>query len=128
MEFFRTVTPHPWHEELIQSHLTIDTLGTFCPFIEQVTPDNRNSRDRGTIFCDWGTFQTLRQTIRGGVRFLLPTCPNALTWSITAGFPPAPQGVTVHCTINRTSHDAEFIETIDAFMDAWQEGLSSRVS
>jgi hypothetical protein len=31
--------------------------------------------------------------------------------------------VTIHCTINRNDHDADFIASIEQFVDDWQCGL-----
>jgi hypothetical protein len=59
------------------------------------------------------------QRVRDGVRFTLPGCPNALAWTVTA----EPEGVLVHCTINRTEHDPDFIESIETFVEDWRTGL-----
>jgi hypothetical protein len=60
-----------------------------------------------------------REVIRDGLRFTLPKCPNALQWTLTA----EADGSLIHCTINRAEHDAEFIETIEQFGEAWRQGL-----
>ena len=35
----------------------------------------------------------------------------------------ASPGIQVHCTINRTEHDPEFIATLEDFVDDWRQGL-----
>ncbi|MBF0590205.1 MAG: hypothetical protein HQL53_13875 [Magnetococcales bacterium] len=124
MEFFRTV-PHTWDEGCIQAHLTVAELARYCDFIDRVL---RHDGDEGEIYCGWGQFKVLRQAIKGGVRFVLPGCPNALAWTVTAGYPPALGGITIHGTINRTEHALDFVETIDEFMDSWAEGLGNASS
>jgi hypothetical protein len=42
-----------------------------------------------------------------------------LAWTVTA----EPEGVLVHCTINRTEHDPDFIESIETFVEDWRAGL-----
>jgi hypothetical protein len=59
------------------------------------------------------------EPIRDGVRFTLPGRPNALAWTVTA----KSEGVLVHCTISRTEHDPDFIESIETFVEDWQAGL-----
>jgi hypothetical protein len=71
----------------------------------------------------WGEFNISYDKINGGVRFALLDCPNALSWTITAGFPPEQDKIILHCTINRTQKPIEFIEEIEEFMDEWEEGL-----
>ena len=70
----------------------------------------------------WGEFTLARQEIKGGLRFSLLECPNALAWTITTGFEPAPNSIIVHLTINRTEKDEDFLEEIDDFLDD-QSGL-----
>ena len=71
----------------------------------------------------WGEFNISYNKINGGVRFALLDCPNALSWTITAGFPPEKDKIILHCTINRSEKPLEFIEEIEEFMDEWEEGL-----
>lgn len=73
----------------------------------------------------WGHFALRRENINGGVRFTMPTCPNSLAWTVTTGFPPSPERVVVHCTINRTEHDPDFIASIEEFVALWVRGLEA---
>ena len=50
------------------------------------------------------------------------SCPNALQWTVTAG-----NGVAVHCTIRRTEHDPDFIESLEQFVENWRIGLESGI-
>jgi hypothetical protein len=79
----------------------------------------RDDLDAGEIYCLWGQFEVRREPIRDGVRFTLPGCPNALAWTVTA----ESESVLVHCTIKRTEHDPDFIESIETFIEDWQAGL-----
>ncbi len=120
MEFFREVDV-PREAVEIQRMLTIEALPRYCEEIDEVLRDEGVA---GEIDCIWGIFEIHRASIRGGVRFTLPTCPNAFTWSVTSGLDPDPEQTVVHCTINRRTHDPDFIETIEMFVDAWAAGLS----
>lgn len=118
MEFFATAAAEAT-ETALQRQLTIGSLAEHCASIDAVL---RAEGEDGEIWSLWGQFQVHREPIRGGVRFTLPRCPNALAWTITAGTDtPAP--VVVHCTINRTEHDPDFIESIELFVDDWRTGL-----
>ncbi|WP_058555319.1 hypothetical protein [Thiohalocapsa sp. ML1] len=118
MEFFAT-TKRATTEADLQQRLSIDTLAAHCASIDRVL---HADGDDGEIWCLWGQFRVRREPIRGGVRFTLPGCPNALAWTVTAGTA-APAPVVVHCTINREEHDPDFIESIRMFVDDWREGL-----
>jgi len=118
MEFFAIARANI-DEQTIQEQITVPRLGQYCRTI--VTLEGED--DAGQIGTVWGEFAVQRQLIRGGVRFSLPTCPNALAWTITSGFPPAPDGVVIHATINRAEHDEDFIESIEAFVETWRLGL-----
>jgi len=119
MEFFRVVEGSVDAGRL-QEELTIATLDSFCDSIDRVI---RADGDEGEIYCLWGQFHVHRERVNGGVRFTLPTCPNALQWTVTSGFPPAEDGVVLHASINRTEHDPDFIESIEMFLDDWVSGL-----
>ncbi|WP_295540102.1 hypothetical protein [uncultured Thiohalocapsa sp.] len=118
MEFFSTLAAEATAADL-QRHLTIGTLAEHCASIDAVL---RADGEDGEIWCLWGQFQVHRECIRGGVRFTLPHCPNALAWTVTAG-DETPAPVVVHCTINRTEHEPDFIESIELFVDDWRTGL-----
>ncbi|MFO8004637.1 hypothetical protein [Thioalkalivibrio sp.] len=121
MEFFAraSLATDP---ETLQRELGIEHLAHWCDSIDAVLEE---AGDRGRIYCVWGEFAVTRDVIRGGVRFSLPGCPNALAWTITTGLPPEPEAVVIHCTINRREHDPDFIETIEAFVDDWRRGLET---
>ncbi|MBF0263821.1 MAG: hypothetical protein HQL46_01000 [Gammaproteobacteria bacterium] len=119
MEFFTIVDIKTTAEELQQ--LTVDKLTQYCSDIDKVlSVTDKNNAD---IYCIWGQFSVHRQVINGGVRFSLPNCPNALAWTITTGYEPAPNKVVIHGTINRIEHEPEFIESIEMFMGSWKIGL-----
>jgi len=121
VEFFAIadVTVDP---EALQA-LTVETQPQYCADIDKViSVEDENNAD---IFCAWGEFKVQRQIIRGGVRFTLPGCANALIWTITTGFDPAPDKVVIHCTINRPEQDEDFVESIESFVNAYKNGLET---
>ncbi|MCR4346070.1 MAG: hypothetical protein NUV55_02535 [Sulfuricaulis sp.] len=120
MEFF-AIADKPATAETLQARLDVASLASWCASISQVFS---HDGDTGEIFCVWGQFIVHRERIRGGVRFTLPKCPNGFAWTVTTGFPPAPDKVVIHCTINRREHDSGFIATIEKFADDWRRGLS----
>ncbi len=109
--------------DTLQARLDIRSLPAYCASISRLLS---HDGDRGEIYCTWGQFIVHREPIRGGVRFSLPNCPNALAWTITTGFPPAPDKIVIHCTINRREHDPDFIASIEKFVDDWREGFTAR--
>ena len=124
MEFF-SIADVGASIETIQA-LTVEKLDQYCTDIDKVL--NVYTENHADVYCIWGNFTVERQIINGGVRFTLPKCPNALAWTITTGFDPAPDKVVIHCTINRTEHDDEFIESIESFIKAWKLGLESNLA
>ena len=119
MEFFAIAQQTELDGKTIQEQVTVARMGEYCDTIV-VLDGNDEAGNIGTV---WGEFPVQRQIIRGGVRFALTTCPNALAWTITSGFPPVPDGVVIHGTINRTEHDEDFIESIVEFLETWRLGL-----
>ncbi len=117
MEFFATADLHVRPERL-QRRLVLASLPRWCASIEKVLSAKG---ERGEIYCVWGTFRVHREVIRNGVRFTMPGCPNALQWTVTADRDG--HGVTVHCTIDRREHDADFVESLELFVQEWKEGL-----
>jgi len=111
--------------EAIQA-LTVEKLNQYCSDIDKVL--SVDSESSAKVYCIWGTFTVERQIIKGGIRFTLPNCPNALAWTITTGFDPEPDKVVIHCTINRIEHDTDFIDSIESFIDSWKLGLESHLS
>lgn len=122
MEFF-AIADTKTDADTLQARLDIGSLSTYCASVSQLLA---HDGERGEIYSSWGQFIVQRELIRGGVRFSLPKCPNALAWTITTGFPPAPDVIVIHCTINRREHDPDFIASIEKFVDDWREGLSAR--
>lgn len=124
MEFFAIA--HVETQPEILHALTVEKLNQYCAEIDTVLHvEHENSAD---IYCLWGQFTVHRQLINGGVRFSMPTCPNALAWTITTGFAPEPKKIVIHATINRTEHDPDFIESIQAFIQAWKLGLEQHLA
>lgn len=119
MEFFATANISTTASAL-QEQVRIPNLTRFCASITQIL---RHSGDSGEIWCLWGQFPIQRQLLRDGVRFTLPSCPNALQWTITPD-PEAPEHQTlIHLSINRRAIDADFAESIELFAEDWKKGL-----
>jgi hypothetical protein len=123
VEFFAIANIETDPETL--QELTVRKLNQFCSDIDKVLHvESDNSAD---VYCVWGEYTVHRQLINGGVRFSIPDCPNALVWTITTGHEPEPGKVVIHSTINRTEHDADFIESIQSFIQAWKVGLEKHL-
>ena len=120
MEFF-AVVPCRIEAAELQQRLTIGNLPRLCASIEKVLRDDPH---HGEIYCLWGQFEVNRELIRGGVRFSLPGCPNALAWTVTVELPPDPAQIVFHCSINRQTHEADFIESLQAFVEDWRLGIA----
>lgn len=119
MEFFRYLDSDRAADWL--GRIDITNLPMYCASIDRVLS---TQGDHGVIYCLWGEFEVRRELIHSGVRFTLPHCPNALTWTITAeDDAQGPTRITIHCTINRENHDEAFVESIHQFMDDWRWGL-----
>lgn len=119
MEYFRIVKIKTT-EQNIQSQLILDNLDKFSTEIFNL--DNPNERE-ANIGGLWGEFTLNRCEIKGGVRFSLLECPNALCWTITTGYPPDPESIIIHLTINRLEKKEEFIEEITEFLDDLTDNL-----
>ena len=118
MEFFRIIDKQVTEEQL-QNNINPLSLENFTEsmlFLEDLNPNFLG----GTL---WGEFNISYDKIKGGVRFTLLDCPNALSWTITTGFPPEREKIVMHCTINRTQKSEEYVEEIQEFMDEWEPGL-----
>lgn len=119
MEFFAEIpVQEPDRDQLVAS-LTVSRLSEFCSSISSVLSAEG---DRGEIYCVWGQFKVKRDELVDGLRFTLPHCPNALSWTITTD--EEDELVVVHCTINKRSHDADFIDSLEDFVSDWAEGLT----
>lgn len=121
MEFFASARVLAT-EKAIQCSLGLPTLPRWCASIDAVL---EHAGSRARVYCVWGEFAVHREEIRGGVRFTLPGCPNALAWTVTTGLPPDPAAVVIHCTINRREHDPDFIASLEAFVEDWRQGLET---
>jgi hypothetical protein len=102
----------------IQEKITIESIPSLCRFVSSVNPGNHGDMEMNS---GWGVHTVCREDIREGVRFTLPGCPNAFAWTITT---PGGDEVLMHCVINRDSHDPDFIESIETFVDDWESGLA----
>lgn len=120
MEFFEYADILTSQEE-IRSKVSIDTLPCFCEEVEAV--DAAEGLGRVIYFRHWGRFHLRQEDVMGGVRFSVPDCPNALAWTVTTGYPPYPEKIVLHATINRLEHDAEFIDATKALLATLKTGL-----
>lgn len=122
MEFFRVIDKQV-SEETIQEQITPQSVSEFADTMLYI--EGNDYEFKGMTL--WGEFSIGFNKIKGGVRFSLLDCPNALTWTITLGYPPEQNQLILHCTINRKQKPAEFIEEINEFLDEWQQGLESKL-
>ncbi|MCW8905716.1 MAG: hypothetical protein OQL28_00575 [Sedimenticola sp.] len=118
MEFFRHAPSQTSVAEL-QALLTLPRLPELCASID--TLQAQEDENHGAIYCLWGAFRIRRETIRNGIRFTLPDCPNALAWTVTL----ESGHLVLHCTINQSSHEADFIDSIHQFLEDWEAGLGA---
>ncbi len=123
MEFFRTVSLLATEQEL-QQQLQVNSLSRFCASIYEIVS---HEKDQAEVSMLWGLFEVRRECIRGGVRFSLPNCLNAVAWSITISSDDEVHEITVHCTINRKQQDADFVESLEDFVEDWRQGLSEQL-
>ena len=113
MEFFRFINIRNSLRP-IEEVTTLDNLSALSNELFVIGDQNEINADIGGI---WGEFTLNRMEIKGGVRFALLECPNALAWTITTGLPPNPDMVVIHLTINRQDQSNEFLEEIQEFLD-----------
>jgi hypothetical protein len=119
MEFFREISAPEQELATLQNLLTIKSLPALTPSISSLLSDQGN---HGEIYSVWGQFNVNRELIRCGVRFTLVNCPHAFAWTTTIN--DKNNTVIVHCTMDKSEHDEEFIESIDQFMDEWADSLN----
>ncbi len=119
MEFFRTVKVRT-QDIVIQDELTLENLDQMSNEIFVIGDQKSTEAQIGGI---WGEFTLTRSIIRGGLRFALVECPNALAWTITTGFPPDPDAIILHLTINRPEQKESLLEEIKDFLDDHSECL-----
>ena len=113
MEFFRFANTRSTEEQL-QEVLRLDNLEAFTNLLFTIREKEEEKTMIGGL---WGEFSLSREKIRGGLRFALLECPNALCWTVTTGYPPAPDGIVLHLTINRITKDQEFLDEIEEFLN-----------
>ena len=113
MEFFRIIKVKI-QDKIIQDKLTIANLESISNELFVIGNQNTTEAEIGSV---WGEFTLIRSLIRGGMRFALVECPNALAWTITTGINPDPDVIVIHLTINRKEQTADFIQEIEAFLD-----------
>jgi len=113
MEFFRIIDISTTQEQITEL-LTLKNLEGISSQLFSIAEPQENQVEIGSL---WGEFTLSRDEIKGGLRFSLKECPNALTWTITTGYPPAPEGVVIYLTVNRKELVQEFIEEIEEFLD-----------
>lgn len=118
MEFFRIINTQTTEDQLHEL-LSFENFNSLNESLFILDYEN-NSVNIGGI---WGEFTLIRDQIRGGVRFALVECPNALTWTITTGYLPAKEQIVLHLTINRTEKEQDFIDELNEFLDDWEQGL-----
>lgn len=121
MEFFKIVDKRIT-ETIIQENISPVHLEKFTESMFLIE-DVENNFSCGTL---WGEFLVSCDKIKGGVRFTLLDCPNALQWTITTGYPPEINKIVIHLTINRNQISTSFIEEIQEFLDEWINGLTKQ--
>jgi len=122
MEFFTKIIKST-SEEKIQASITPRSVSDFAESMLFIEGDNNVFK--GVTL--WGEFTISYNKIKGGVRFALLDCPNALAWTITCGYPPEKDKIILHCTINRTKKPIEFIEEIQELLEEWKSGIESEL-
>ena len=123
MEFFREIKSSPPLDVInLKKLITIKNLPELCSSINSVIKDNISE---GVIYCVWGEFRIHREELKYGIRFSMPECPNALAWTITSE--QSGQAIVIHCTINKMTHDEDFIQSLKEFVAAWETGISQHI-
>jgi hypothetical protein len=123
MEFFRIIDVSTT-EEVIQKTFEMTNLALLSSQLFLLEAVNDEKAEIGSF---WGEFTLRRTVVKGGLRFALSECPNALAWTITTGYEPSPGSVILHLTINRTQKDDEFIEELNDFMDDQVEKIKESI-
>ncbi|MCG9971868.1 hypothetical protein [Christiangramia crocea] len=113
MEFFRKISVKIGEEEL-QNSLQVSNLEEISTNIFNLDIPGDDEVYIGGI---WGEFTLRRTRIRGGIRFALLECPNALCWTVTTGITPESDSITIHLTVNRPQRNSEFIEEVEDFLN-----------
>lgn len=119
MEFFQKSPCETLDLSHLKALLTIKNMPLLCRSIDNVISEQGNEAE---IYCLWGAFNVRRDEIRNGIRFSLLNCPHALAWTIT--LKQASQQIVIHCTIDETEQEEEFIDSIDEFVHHWSQGIA----
>ena len=82
MEFFRVIKLKTEESE-IRKRLDFHNLESMSNELFLLEIINKNHAQIGSL---WGEFTLQRTVIKGGLRFALLECPNALAWTITTGY------------------------------------------
>lgn len=122
MEFFATLKTTASEQDL-QQQLQVEALPRFCASIYEISRPGEDYE----VSMIWGLFRIRRECIRGGVRFTLPNCLNGVAWTVTASLDEGVEEVTIHCTINRKQQDADFVESLQEFVQEWRAGLAEQL-
>jgi len=118
MEFFKFINVHTTQEQ-IQENVNFENLNNLCASIFVMNFTNSIANIGGI----WGEFSLQKDIINGGLRFSLLECPNALTFTLTTGFQPKSDQITLHLTVNRIELKPTFIEEIEEFINDWEAGI-----
>lgn len=118
MEFFKIINVQTTENQL-QNSLIFENFKELTDSLPILNFENDTANCTGI----WGDFTLKREPIKGGLRFALIECPNALAWTITSGFSPAKDQIVLHLTINRTEKAQPFIDEINDFLSEWELGL-----
>ena len=113
MEFFRIIKVKTTESHILNKLNLIDLEMMSNEFF----PLDEPTETKVNIGGIWGEFTLSRYIIKGGLRFALDECPNALAWTVTTGYPPDRDAIVVHLTINRQRKQQEFIDEINIFLD-----------
>lgn len=120
MEFYRFIKKETTEKEL-QQRIKPENVAEFAESMLYLNSDGRYFN----AITLWGDFNISYDQINGGVRFTLLSCPNAVAWTITTGYPPHRNQIVLHSTANRTQKPLEFMEEYQEFLDEWEAGLNA---
>ena len=110
------------HETFIQENITPESMDQFCESMFLLTTKNGTYK----VGSMWGEFDLSYNKIKGGVRFSLLDCPNALAWTITTGYHEIKSEIQIHMIINRKDIKENFEEELKDFLNEWKTGLASQ--
>ena len=119
MEFFQKVSSETLDLSHLKAILTIKNMPLLCRSIDKIISEQGNEAE---IYCLWGAFKVRRDEIRHGIRFSLLNCPHALAWTIT--LKETSRQIVIHCTINETEQEEDFIDSINEFVNHWSQGIT----